>query len=593
MADTFVNPSDAQAAVTDNTPEVRDHRVGPDARYIWRLIKDYLKKDAKVGWSLIGLRLVLTVGSTVAMLQFQMRLAGATNALSTRDASGVWPNISMATGLIVAIFVASLLSTVVTYTLRMRMRTVYTDHFLGKWLASDRFYHIERKGGIDHPEQRIQEDIFIYAQMFMTLAPTLLSTLATVVLYSGTLWGLSTPVSLEPIGLPWMIHGYLPFIAVAAGVGMTLLVHWIGDALTRTEITRQRLEAHFRNDMAGVRENAELVAFEKGAAVEEVRLSGVFDLIRKNWRRYTFAQARLGAVLSVPALVLTIAPMALCAPLVLSGRMGVGDLQLVGSAFLMMYMSVSVLATSYAEIAILRSAVARMRLFDEALAEPVVSGIAMAESSQEAMTAHGLTLRYPNGEALVDVGDLELRAGDRLLVRGASGAGKSTLLRALAGLWPHGGGEVVRPDGKRICFLPQRSYMPDGALATLLTYPHAPDAERYDEYKAVLESLGLGAYASRLHQHDQWKRILSPGEQQRFAAARALLSRPDFLFLDEASSALDPRSEANLYTLLDEQLPNAAIISVAHRPEVARFHKTFLDIEDRSVELGVLKGQKS
>ncbi|SDQ81339.1 ATP-binding cassette domain-containing protein [Pseudoxanthomonas sp. CF125] len=588
MTESFVNPSDAEVAATDRTPEVRDHRIKPDLGYIWHLIKQYLKRDAKIGWSMVALKLVFTILGSVAMLQFQVKLAAATNALSAKDAAALWPNISMTTGFIVLIFAVSMINVIVNFTLRMRMRTVFTNDFLGRWLVENRFYHLERRGDIDHPEQRIQEDIYIYVENFITLAPTILGTLVTVVLYSGTLWTLSKPVSLESIGLPWTVHGYLPFIAVLTGVAMTIIVHFVGDSLTRTEITRQRLEAQFRNDMAGIRENAEMVAFEKGAAIEGVRLQGIFDLIRKNWRRYTFANAKLGAVLSLPALVLTVAPMALCAPLVLDGRMGVGDLQLVGSAFLMMYMSVSVLATSYREIAIMRSAVARMRLFDEALDTPAHSGIAVSQSTGDVMSTRNLSLRLPGGAPLVEIGDLELKAGDRLLVRGPSGSGKSTLMRALAGLWPYGSGSVQSPEGKRICFLPQRSYMPDGTLASLLAYPNAPDPHADPQYRSVLQSLGLGALCSRLHEHNQWRQILSPGEQQRMAAARALLAKPDFLFLDEASSALDPHSETTLYTLLDEHLPHAALISVAHRPDVARFHRNAMSIEDGRIVLSTL-----
>lgn len=65
---------------------------------------------------------------------------------------------------------------------------------------------------------------------------------------------------------------------------------------------------------------------------------------------------------------------------------------------------------------------------------------------------------------------------------------------------------------------------------------------------------------------------LSPGEQQRLAFARAILQQPDFLFLDEATSALDEETEAAMYALLVERLPRAAIVSIAHRSTVARWH---------------------
>lgn len=588
MADSFVSAEEAEAAATDHMPEVRQGRVGPDIKYVGYLIKSYLSKDPKVGWSLVALKVGFAVLTSVVGLSFQVNLAAATNALSTKDSGALWHGLSVAFGMIMVMLVTGLVSVIVTYTLRMRMRTVYTNSFLGRWLTEDRFYHLERKGGIDHPEQRIQEDTYIYADLFMTLAPTILATVLNIFLYSATLWNLSTPVSLAPIGLPYTIHGYLPFIAVGTGVAMTIIVHLIGGALTRAEITRQRLEAHFRNDMAVIRENAESVAFEKGAGVERARLLEIFDLIRQNWRRYTFAQARLQAVIGFPPLALVLAPTALCAPLIMAGKMGIGDMQLVSGSFIMMYSSVSIIASSYTDVAILRSATARLRFFDEALDEPRHSDIGIVETAQKLVSTRDLSLRLPDNRPLVDVGNIQLARGDRLLVRGQSGVGKSTLLRALAGLWPYGGGTVTLPEDARISFLPQRSYMPDGTLAALLSYPHAPDPSRETEYRQILQALNLDVLIPRLHQHEQWRQILSPGEQQRVAGARALLAKPDFLFLDEATSALDPRSETILYTLLNEQLPDSAIISVAHRPDVARFHDHVLDLEDGSAKLSAL-----
>ncbi|MNN09675.1 Vitamin B12 transport ATP-binding protein BacA [compost metagenome] len=78
--------------------------------------------------------------------------------------------------------------------------------------------------------------------------------------------------------------------------------------------------------------------------------------------------------------------------------------------------------------------------------------------------------------------------------------------------------------------------------------------------------------ASQLDVFDNWSLRLSPGEQQRLAFARALLQKPDFLFLDEATAALDEETEAAMYQLMVDSLPDATIVSIAHRSTVAAFH---------------------
>jgi putative ATP-binding cassette transporter len=91
--------------------------------------------------------------------------------------------------------------------------------------------------------------------------------------------------------------------------------------------------------------------------------------------------------------------------------------------------------------------------------------------------------------------------------------------------------------------------------------------------REVLTAAGLPALAGRLEEEAHWSRSLSLGEQQRLAVARAILNAPDYLFLDEATASLDEPSEAALYKLLAERLPDAAIVSIGHRSTLAAFHQ--------------------
>jgi len=191
-----------------------------------------------------------------------------------------------------------------------------------------------------------------------------------------------------------------------------------------------------------------------------------------------------------------------------------------------------------------------------------------------------LTLALPRGGApLLAHANLTFEPGVSVVVTGRSGSGKSTLFRALAGIWPFGHGRVARPPAERCLFLPQRPYIPLGTLRHAVTYPLAPAAVEREAVAQALTDVGLGALTDHLDQDRNWPQVLSGGEQQRLALARALLVRPDWLFLDEATASLDPAAEGELYRVLKTRLPGTTIVSIAHRPAVAALHDRRLVLE--------------
>ena len=191
----------------------------------------------------------------------------------------------------------------------------------------------------------------------------------------------------------------------------------------------------------------------------------------------------------------------------------------------------------------------------------------------------GVEVRTPDGDPLVDPLDVRLESGQSLVITGQSGAGKTTLLRSLAELWPYASGTLRCPDGdNETMFLSQLPYVPLGTLRTVVCYPKRQATSPTRRCSDTLTRVALAPLVDRLDEVRDWAKVLSPGEQQRVAFARILLTKPKAVFLDESTSALDQGLEHALYQLLRNELPETVVVSVSHRPAVERFHDQQLEL---------------
>jgi putative ATP-binding cassette transporter len=120
--------------------------------------------------------------------------------------------------------------------------------------------------------------------------------------------------------------------------------------------------------------------------------------------------------------------------------------------------------------------------------------------------------------------------------------------------------------------------VPLGDLRAVVSYPSAsgdmPDAQLRD----VLTTVVLPHLVDRLDEVQDWAKVLSPGEQQRIAFARVLLTKPKAVFLDEATSAMDEGLELRMYQLLRSELPDTILVSVSHRSTVEPHHDQRLQL---------------
>ena len=393
------------------------------------------------------------------------------------------------------------------------------------------------------------------------------------------LWKLSAAAPVHLFGLPFVIPGYLVWAALIYAVIGTSFTHLLGWPLITLNFRQQRFEADFRFNLVRSRENSEQIASLHGEAAERERHLDRFGSVVSNWIAIMQRQKKLLFFTQSYSQASVIFPYVMVSPAYFSGVMQLGGLMQTGSAFNSVQTALSYFVTTYRAIAEYQAVVTRLSGFESAIEagraaalNPPVIEVLPHDGSREIAIDH-LAVGLPNGEPLLNAEHLVLNAGDHVLVNGPSGAGKSTLFRAIAGIWPFGSGRVTVPMDAKVMLVPQRPYFPVATLADAITYPARAGSFDDAHLTEVLTAVGLPGLLPRLHEEAHWNRMLSGGEQQRLAIARVLLYMPDYLFLDEATAALDEAAEAMLYRLLQERLPAATIISIGHRSTLGAFHR--------------------
>src|SRR6185369_3095943 len=344
----------------------------------------------------------------------------------------------------------------------------------------------------------------------------------------------------------------------------------IGRPLIALNFQQQRYEADFRFNLVRVRENSEQIALLNGERAESGGLLQRFSNVVANWMAIMSRQKKLTFLTAGYRQAAVVFPYIMVSPAYFAGAVQLGGLMQTANAFGQVQDALSVFVNIYRSLAEWRAVIERLAGFDhsiiaarEAATTPPV--ITLAPGDAPAVSISDLVVRLPQGTPLVSASKVSIKLGEQVLVSGPSGSGKSTLFRALAGVWPFGSGTITVPKNARVMILPQRPYFPIAPLAAAVAYPAG--RENYDEGKiaGLISAVGLPALADRIDEEAHWNRMLSLGEQQRLGIARALLSEPDFLFLDEASASLDEPAEAALYQLLQRELPRATIVSIGHR----------------------------
>jgi putative ATP-binding cassette transporter len=552
-------------------------------RDAWTLIRPYwFSEDRWAGRGLLLVVVVLNLFIVYVNVLLSKWYNLFYNSLQDKDFaafSSLLIRFSWLAGLFI---VAAVYQIYLNQMLQIRWRRWLTERYLGAWLTDGAYYRMQLTSGeTDNPDQRISDDLRLFVTGALSLSIGGMRAVVTLVSFLGILWGLSGSITL-PIGAGVTLPGYMVWAALAYAIAGTWLTNLIGRPLVRLNFNQQRYEADFRFSLVRFRENTEGVALYRGEADEMRSFRERFASVVRNWWNIMRQQKRLTWFTSGYGQAAIIFPILVAAPRYFRGEIPLGALMQTSQAFGQVQDSLSFIITSYTDIAEWRAVVLRLLGFERALervrAEAAVEGVHHGTGAAGTLSLDRVNLALPGGRSLMEDVSFDIQPGDTTLISGPSGAGKSTLFRAIAGIWPFGRGEIRLPRDGRVLFLPQKPYLPIGTLREVVSYPTPAAGVADGALREALQIVGLPELATRLDETAHWAQALSPGEQQRIAFARALVQRPDWLFLDEATSAVDEETEARLYSLLRERLPRTTVVSVGHRSTLRAFHARRLTV---------------
>ena len=561
-------PAQAQPVAVARTraPRVVEPSHSPRAPAVWgelRHLFGTLKQAPErkgILWLAAGIVAVL-VGNMIGQVRLNNWNGDFYDAVGAKDFGAFGEQLLVFLAIIVVLLGLVVSQTWLQEMLKVRLRGWLTKHLLDGWLAPGRAYRLGMASDLGiNPDQRIQEDARQLTEMTTELGVGLLQATMLLISFIGVLWALSSNIAFNIGGESIVIPGYMVWCAIGyAGIGSWLT--WkVGAPLIQLNAKRYQREAEFRFALVRVS------ALDKTAGT-----------IIEAMRRLSGALSRLTWITSGYGWVAIVFPLIVASPGYFSGDLTLGGLMMVVGAFNQVQASLRWFVDTFPRIADWRATVQRVSAFQtglETVDELTAEGtrISLVDHPEGGLAFDHAGVHVADGKVVIEEATAEIKAGERVLIVGESGTGKSTLFRAMAGLWPWGTGRILLPPRGTMMFMPQRPYMPLGTLRAAIAYPAAPDAFADADVRTALERVGIGQFAPMLDKDDRWDKILSLGQQQRLAFARLLLHKPRWVFLDEATAALDEENQTMVMSIFDRELPETTIVSIGHRPGLEAFH---------------------
>jgi putative ATP-binding cassette transporter len=557
----------------------------------WRTARGFwsFKRGDRLAWILSFTLVALVLANLATQYGINLWNRAIFDALEKRDSATVL----YLSGIFFPLAAASVIFGVMNVWARMstqrRWRAWVSDAVVSRWLRNGRYYQLNLVSG-DHqnPEGRLTDDLRVSTDAPVDFVVGVMQAGLSALTFIVVLWTIGGELTVPVGGSTITIPGFLVVAAVLYAILASGAMTIVGRKFVSVSETKNQAEADYRYQLTRVRENGESIALLGGEEEERAGLDRSLGAVLRRWRELCRQHMKTTVVSQSSSLIAPVVPIILCAPKFLDGSLSLGQVMQAASAFTIVQGAFSWLVDNYPRLAEwnasarrLASLIVSLDALEQAETGDAFNRIKRGETTDAAMKLLDLSVSLDDGTAVVDDTEVVIKKGERVLIAGESGTGKSTLVRAIAGLWPWGGGEIEIQKDARLFLLPQRPYVPTGTLRRAAAYPGAAEDWELKEIVAILEKVGLGHLKDRLEEDAPWDQTLSGGEKQRLTLARVLLHRPDIIVLDESTSALDPKSQDALMKLLSDEMGDLTIMSVGHRPELEQFHSRKLVLERR------------
>jgi vitamin B12/bleomycin/antimicrobial peptide transport system ATP-binding/permease protein len=490
------------------------------------------------------------------------------DALSRRDMAQFLVQLGIFGLLAGGLLVLNVAQRWLTETLKLRLRQGLAFDLVGNWLQPGRAFRLANAGPMGvNPDQRMHEDARHLTELSADLGIGLLQSSILLATFVAVLWSLSSNFVFHVGGRSFAVPGYMVWAAIVYSGSASLLSYWVGRSLVDRNAERYAREADLRFSLVRVNEHIDAIALSAGEADEQRRIEIDIRAVLAATARLVTGLTNLTWITAGYGWFTLVAPILVAAPLYFAGNITFGGLMMASGAFIQVQSSLRWFVDNFSTIADWRATLLRVSGFRRAIIDTdvlhdVQSRIAIVAGEPGKIRIDDLEIASPAGATMLQEKKVEIDAGERVLIVGESGTGKTLLFRALAGLWPWGAGQITRPKGEALLYMPRTPYLPPGTLREILAYPSSTEAFETAAYVNALNRLKLERLVPMLDVAQRWDHELNEDEQQTAGFARVLLHAPPWVLIDEVLDSLDEDARRSVLDLFAKDLLHTGVIHI-------------------------------